>query len=176
MTTSTHTQSTPPQAPSGAKQGQGTAVPKPNQTNSNSTQPPMAQIAESKSDQAIIPMIHGKVTESKPSLPESLLFRQGTNHFKTLNLREALYMLASTQQLISTLAENQTEDHPPALAEILANSKLPLFQIEDEKQTHICHPDELLPLSNLMTKTDTAVRTKLENLITKIGKRNNDNT
>ena len=132
------------------------------------------QIAESKSA-TVIPMTHGKFAESKPLTPESLMFRQGTNHFKTHNLSEALYMLASTQQLISKaldLENFNSEDHPPELVEIIANSKLPLFQIEDEKQIHICHPDELLPLSNLMTKTDTAVRTKLENLITKIGKRN----
>jgi len=149
------------QDPSGSKQGQGTVVPNTNTLNSNS-------------NSKHTPMVSGQVTESKPSSEPSIMFRQGTKHFKTQTLGDALYMLASLLNLIK-LNEDRNVDPSPEIAELIANSKLPLFKInEDNTEEHICHPDELQPLANALEKLDLKVKLSLGKLIKTIKERQND--
>jgi len=117
------------------------------------------------------PMTQGPIAESKSPVPESQMYRQGTNHFKAARLHEAIFMLASTQMLLNKASQSEL-DPPPELVDIITNSKLPLFQVEGKKQMHICSPEELTPLAQLMEKTDNQIRKKLETIIKIINIRN----
>jgi len=64
------------------------------------------------------------------------------------------------------------EDPFPELVDIITNSKLPLFEIQGDKQIHLCSAEELKPLVDLMEKTDTQIRKKLETLLKIIKIRN----
>ena len=80
-------------------------------------------------------------------------------------------MLASTMMLLNK-ASLSDEDPSPELVDIITNSKLPLFEIQGEKQVHICSAEELKPLAELMEKTDNQIRKKLETILKIIKIRN----